>query len=109
MWLMDQATLILSDSGGVQEEAPSLGKPVLVTREDTERPEAFAAGATKLIGTDSRRVVQEVSDLLVDKETYAAMQIDKNPYGDGTAAETILTLVAERFGTPSVTSVAERT
>lgn len=98
VWLMDQATLILSDSGGVQEEAPSLGKPVLVTREDTERPEALAAGATKLIGTNTDRVVEEVADLLVNKAAYASMQLDQNPYGNGDAAERILELIAQRFG-----------
>lgn len=95
VWLMDQATLILSDSGGVQEEAPSLGKPVLVTRDSTERPEALAAGATKLVGTDTDRVVAEVSRLLVDKDAYAAMQIDSNPYGDGSASRAILDAVIE--------------
>lgn len=96
VWLMDQATLILSDSGGVQEEAPSLGKPVLVVRDSTERPEALEAGATKLIGTDTDRVVTEVSRLLVDKDAYAAMQIDSNPYGNGTASQQILSLVSQR-------------
>ncbi|APZ95565.1 UDP-N-acetylglucosamine 2-epimerase [Fuerstiella marisgermanici] len=103
VWLMDQATLILSDSGGVQEEAPSLGKPVLVTRESTERPEAVAAGATKLIGTDCNRVVQEVSRLLVDKAAYAAMQVDTNPYGGGKTSARILDLIAERFAVQSAT------
>jgi len=97
VWLMDRATLILSDSGGVQEEAPSLRKPVLVTRDSTERPEALDVGATKLIGTDTDRVVAEVATLLVDKDAYAAMQIDDNPYGNGEAAHRILQLVAERF------------
>lgn len=97
IWLMDQATLILSDSGGVQEEAPSLRKPVLVTRETTERPEAVAAGATRLIGTDPDRVVAEVTRLLTDRDAYAAMQVDANPYGDGHAAERIVELIAVRF------------
>jgi len=97
IWLMDQATLILSDSGGVQEEAPSLRKPVLVTRDSTERPEAMTAGATKLIGTDPDRVVREVRELLTNHEAYAAMQIDSNPYGDGHAAERIVELVLSRF------------
>ena len=96
VWLMDRATLILSDSGGVQEEAPSLGKPVLVVRESTERPEALEAGATKLIGTDTDRVIAEVSQLLVDKDAYEAMQIDRNPYGNGTASKQILDLVSQR-------------
>ena len=97
IWLMDQATLIVSDSGGVQEEAPSLRKPVLVTRETTERPEALEAGATRLIGTDPRRVVAEVTELLTDKNAYEAMQIDANPYGDGKAAERIIELAVSRF------------
>lgn len=97
VWLMDHATLILSDSGGVQEEAPSLRKPVLVTRESTERPEALAAGATKLIGTQTENIVREVSRLLVDKDAYAAMQIDVNPYGDGNASRRILDAVVSRL------------
>lgn len=96
VWLMDRATLILSDSGGVQEEAPSLGKPVLVVRESTERPEALEAGATKLIGTNTDRVIAEVSQLLVDNDAYEAMQIDQNPYGNGTASMQILDLVSQR-------------
>ena len=97
VWLMDQATLILSDSGGVQEEAPTLRKPVLVTRETTERPEAVAAGATKLIGTDPDRVVREVCELLTNHVAYAAMQVDLNPYGDGHAAERIVNLTLQRL------------
>lgn len=93
VWLMDQATLILSDSGGVQEEAPTLGKPVLVTRESTERPEALHAGATRLVGTSEATVVAETSRLLLDKNAYAAMQVDANPYGDGRASRRILDLV----------------
>ena len=97
VWLMDQSTLILSDSGGVQEEAPSLGKPVLVTRDNTERPEALEAGATRLIGTDPDRVFQEVSRLLTDRSAYHAMQIDGNPYGDGRAGERIVALCLSRL------------
>ncbi|MCR9198212.1 MAG: UDP-N-acetylglucosamine 2-epimerase (non-hydrolyzing) [Planctomycetaceae bacterium] len=99
VWLMDQATLIVSDSGGVQEEAPTLGKPVLVTRNSTERPEALDAGATRLIGTDETRVVEETSRLLLDKDAYAAMQVDANPYGDGRASKRILDLVVGSHGT----------
>ncbi len=102
VWLMDQATLILSDSGGVQEEAPSLGKPVLVTRDSTERPEALEVGATRLVGTDTQRVVAEVAELLVNKAAYAAMQVARNPYGDGLAADRILQLTADRFGRTSL-------
>ncbi|MCA9010151.1 MAG: UDP-N-acetylglucosamine 2-epimerase (non-hydrolyzing) [Planctomycetaceae bacterium] len=97
IWLMDQATLILSDSGGVQEEAPSLRKPVLVTRDTTERPEALAVGATKLIGTDPDRVVLEVQRLLTDRDAYEAMLVDINPYGDGCSSERIVQLAAARF------------
>ncbi len=97
VWLMDQSTLILSDSGGVQEEAPSLGKPVLVTRENTERPEALDAGATRLIGTDPDRVFQEVAQLLTDRSAYHAMQIDANPYGDGHSGERIVKLCLSRL------------
>ena len=104
IWLMDQSTLILSDSGGVQEEAPSLRKPVLVTRDSTERPEAISVGATKLIGTDPDRVVHEVRELLTNRDAYAAMQVDVNPYGDGRAAERIVELTVARFA-----PVSERT
>lgn len=97
VWLMDRATLILSDSGGVQEEAPSLGKPVLVTRTSTERPEALAAGATRLVGTDPEQVVAAVSELLTDKDAYAKMQVSENPYGRGNAASEILRLAVQRF------------
>lgn len=97
IWLMDQATLILSDSGGVQEEAPSLRKPVLVTRDSTERPEALAAGATKLIGTNPDRVFQEVRTLLTNRDAYEAMQVDVNPYGDGRASQRIVELALQRF------------
>lgn len=97
VWLMDRATLILSDSGGVQEEAPSLRKPVLVTRDSTERPEALDAGATRLVGTETNDVVKAVASLLVDKDAYADMQIDQNPYGDGKTADRILQLIVERF------------
>lgn len=102
IWLMDQATLILSDSGGVQEEAPSLRKPVLVTRETTERPEALAVGATKLIGTDPDRVVLEVQRLLTDRDAYEKMLVDVNPYGDGCSSERIVQLAAARFAAVSV-------
>jgi UDP-N-acetylglucosamine 2-epimerase (non-hydrolysing) len=104
VWLMDRATLILSDSGGVQEEAPSLQKPVLVTRDSTERPEALEVGATRLVGTNTQRVVDEVANLLVDKDAYAAMQVDQNPYGNGTAADTILQLIVDRFSTAAAST-----
>lgn len=84
--MMDRAAVVLTDSGGVQEEAPSLGKPVLVMRENTERPEAVDAGTVRLIGTDEERIVSEVSDLFDDESAYAAMANAVNPYGDGQAA-----------------------
>lgn len=90
VWLMDRSTLILTDSGGVQEEAPSLRKPVLVMRETTERPEALEAGAVELVGTDVRKIVDRVSLLLRDQAAYASRQIDQNPYGDGHAAQRIV-------------------
>ncbi|PLO63187.1 UDP-N-acetylglucosamine 2-epimerase (non-hydrolyzing), partial [Klebsiella michiganensis] len=82
--------LILTDSGGIQEEAPSLGKPVLVMREMTERPEAVSAGTVCLVGTDSQRIVNEVTRLLQDESAYQAMSRAHNPYGDGHACHRIL-------------------
>jgi UDP-N-acetylglucosamine 2-epimerase (non-hydrolysing) len=93
VWLMDRATLILTDSGGVQEEAPSLRKPVLVMRETTERPEALEAGAVELVGTDVFRIVDRASLLLSDQAAYSLHQIDRNPYGDGRAAARIVDLM----------------
>ena len=90
VWLMNHAWLILTDSGGIQEEAPSLGKPVLVMRDATERPEAIDAGTVRLVGTDSRRIVDEVSRLLHDENEYQAMSRAHNPHGDGQACERIL-------------------
>lgn len=90
VYLMSQATVILTDSGGVQEEAPSLGKPVLVMRDTTERYEAVEAGAVKLIGTDCARIVNEVSMLLTDTVEYQRMACVVNPYGDGQASERIV-------------------
>lgn len=86
---MDRAYFILTDSGGVQEEAPSLGKPVLVMRETTERPEAVEAGTVLLVGTDRARIVREAERLLADPDHYRAMAETHNPYGDGHAAERI--------------------
>ena len=88
--LMRRADLIITDSGGVQEEAPSLGKPVLVTRDTTERPEAVAAGTVELVGTDTDRLVERAGRLLDDKAAYAAMSFAHNPYGDGHAAARIV-------------------
>jgi UDP-N-acetylglucosamine 2-epimerase (non-hydrolysing) len=95
VWLMDRSTLIVTDSGGVQEEAPSLRKPVLVTRDVTERPEAVAAGAAELVGTSETRIVECVELLLTNAEEYAHRQLDVNPYGDGQAAGRILSLMLE--------------
>ncbi len=90
VYLMTQATLILTDSGGIQEEAPSLGKPVLVMRETTERPEAVDAGTVKLVGTDVNVIVREVNSLLTDADAYQRMSQAHNPYGDGQACKRIL-------------------
>ncbi|ABP62655.1 UDP-N-acetylglucosamine 2-epimerase (non-hydrolyzing) [Enterobacter sp. 638] len=90
VWLMNHAWLILTDSGGIQEEAPSLGKPVLVMRETTERPEAVKAGTVRLVGTDMKRIVDEVTNLLRDEKEYQAMSHAHNPYGDGEACSRIL-------------------
>ena len=96
--LMERATLILTDSGGIQEEAPSLGKPVLVTRDTTERPEALSAGTAKLVGADRERIVTEVTRLLTDSSYYGPMSHAHNPYGDGKATERILTAIRTFFG-----------
>lgn len=90
IYAMQHATLILTDSGGVQEEAPSLGKPVLVMRNTTERPEAVEAGTVKLVGTDAAAIVSHVTELLRNKELYKRMSETHNPYGDGCACERIL-------------------
>ncbi len=87
--LLDRCRLVLTDSGGIQEEAPSLGKPVLVMRETTERPEAVLAGTVKLVGTDRELIVREASRLLSDPEAYSAMARAENPYGDGQAGRRI--------------------
>ena len=90
VYLMEKSTLVLTDSGGIQEEAPGLGKPVLVMRDTTERPEALDAGTVKLVGTDYDRIVGEVSRLLDDKSAYEAMSHAVNPYGDGHACVRVL-------------------
>ena len=92
--LLDISHLMLTDSGGVQEEAPALGKPVLVMRETTERPEGIAAGTARLVGTDADRIVRETNRLLDDPAAYAAMAQAHNPFGDGRAAERIADLLA---------------
>lgn len=90
VYLMDRAHLVVTDSGGIQEEAPSLGKPVLVMREVTERPEAVEAGTVRLVGTDFTRIVEETSRLLTDEVAWRRMATAVNPYGDGHAAERIV-------------------
>lgn len=95
VYLMSRAAVILTDSGGVQEEAPSLGKPVLVMRETTERPEAVDAGTVKLVGTDAALIVSEVNRLLDDKAAYDAMSFAHNPYGDGKAVDRILNRIRQ--------------
>lgn len=96
--LMHRAYLILTDSGGVQEEAPALGKPVLVLRDTTERPEAVDAGTVKLIGTDRERVYEEAKKLLTDKAEYSRMAESVNPYGDGKAAARIIQAILYHYG-----------
>lgn len=95
VYLMSKADIILTDSGGVQEEAPSLSKPVLVMRDTTERPEAVDAGTVKLVGTDTDKIVSEVCTLLDDKEAYAAMGYAHNPYGDGRATGRIIEAIRD--------------
>ena len=90
VYLMEKSTIVLTDSGGIQEEAPGLGKPVLVMRDTTERPEALEAGTVKLVGTDFDKIVVEVSNLLMNQEYYEEMSRAVNPYGDGKACERII-------------------
>ena len=94
IYLMNRSYLILTDSGGIQEEAPSLGKPVLVMRDTTERPEAVEAGTVKLVGTDVQTIVSTVESLLLDKKLYDDMSFAHNPYGDGKACERICEILA---------------
>lgn len=95
VYLMERCCLIITDSGGVQEEAPSLGKPVLVMRDTTERPEALAAGTVKLVGTNREKIVAETLLLLNDSAAYEAMGKSHNPYGDGCAASRIVAVLGE--------------
>ena len=90
VYLMEKSTIVLTDSGGIQEEAPGLGKPVLVMRNTTERPEALEAGTVKLVGTNSEKIIEETSRLLDDLENYKMMSKAINPYGDGKACERII-------------------
>ena len=96
VWLMNQSYLIITDSGGVQEEAPSLGKPVLVMRDTTERPEAVSAGTVILVGTDEQKIVDECEQLLNDQEKYSKMSALHNPYGDGKACKRIVEFFKEK-------------
>jgi UDP-N-acetylglucosamine 2-epimerase (non-hydrolysing) len=97
VWLMNQAKVILSDSGGVQEEAPSLGKPVLVMRETTERPEGVTAGTCRLVGTDPEKILGESAILLNDPAAYASRSSLQNPYGDGKSASKIVKILEADF------------
>ena len=90
VYLMEKSAIVMTDSGGIQEEAPGLGKPVLVMRDTTERPEAVKAGTVRLVGTDKNKIIEEVSVLLEDKEVYDSMSKATNPYGDGKASERIV-------------------
>lgn len=93
VYLMEKSTIVLTDSGGIQEEAPGLGKPVLVMRDTTERPEALEAGTVKLVGTNYNKIVNEVSDLLDNQTYYETMSMAVNPYGDGTSCERIISIL----------------
>jgi UDP-N-acetylglucosamine 2-epimerase (non-hydrolysing) len=95
VWLMNQSYLIITDSGGVQEEAPSLGKPVLVMRDTTERPEAVDAGTVLLVGTDSKEIIKQTNRLLSNKAFYDSMSLLHNPYGDGTACKKIVNFISK--------------
>ena len=95
VYLMEKATIVLTDSGGIQEEAPGLGKPVLVMRDTTERPEALASGTVHLVGTDYQKIMDEVNTLLEDENAYEKMSKAVNPYGDGKACERIVKILAE--------------
>ncbi len=97
VYLMNQAHIILTDSGGIQEEAPSLGKPVLVMRDTTERPEAVDAGTVKLVGTDKQAIIDAVECLLTDEVEYNSMSRAHNPYGDGEACQRIVNRIKQQF------------
>ena len=101
VYLMSKSYLVLTDSGGIQEEAPGLGKPVLVMRDTTERPEALDAGTVRLVGTDRDLIVSEVSKLLDDEDHYLMMSRAHNPYGDGHASERVVQTVMDMQGIPS--------
>jgi UDP-N-acetylglucosamine 2-epimerase (non-hydrolysing) len=100
--LLMRSSIVLTDSGGIQEEAPSLGKPVLVMRDKTERPEAVLAGTARLVGTRRRRIVAECNRLLDDPGAYESMARAHNPYGDGRASERVAKTIRQFLG-PSAT------
>jgi UDP-N-acetylglucosamine 2-epimerase (non-hydrolysing) len=97
LWLMKKCYVIITDSGGIQEEAPSLGKPVLVVRDVTERVEAISAGTAKLVGIKERNIIDEATKLLSDESAYKRMADVNNPYGDGTSSDKILSIIAQYF------------
>ena len=97
LYLLKHCHLVLTDSGGIQEEAPSLGKPVLVMREQTERPEAVQAGTVRLVGTNREKIIQEVTSLLEDQAVFQAMSLAHNPYGDGQACRRIVDVLETRL------------
>ena len=96
VYLMEKSTIVLTDSGGIQEEAPGLGKPVLVMRDTTERPEALEAGTVKLVGTNYDKIVGEVSALLDDEACYERMSKAVNPYGDGLACGRVVLFIRQQ-------------
>lgn len=97
VWLLDNCDLVITDSGGIQEEAPSFGKPVLVTREVTERPEAVAAGTVRLVGTSKDRIVQQTLEILTNDDVYKRMSEAQNPYGDGNASVRIADILSNNL------------
>ncbi|OHD24208.1 MAG: UDP-N-acetylglucosamine 2-epimerase [Spirochaetes bacterium GWD1_27_9] len=99
IWLMNKSYLVLTDSGGIQEEAPSLKKPVLVMRDVTERTEGVDAGTAKLVGTDKQKIIQETSKLILDSSIYQKMSNSINPYGDGTTSEKVLNIMKSLYNT----------
>jgi UDP-N-acetylglucosamine 2-epimerase (non-hydrolysing) len=97
IWLLNKSDIVLTDSGGIQEEAPSLGKPVFVMRENTERPEAVEAGTVILVGTSEKKIVHEVSKLIDDSNAYLQMSTRHNPYGDGLSSDRILNFIIKKI------------
>ena len=93
IWLLDKSYLVLTDSGGIQEEAPTLGKPVLVMREVTERTEGVEAGTAKLVGTDRNKIIESVKLLMDDEGAYRKMAHSVNPYGDGTTSQKVIDIL----------------